>query len=191
MKTRKSIICSLLLSCVGLSARAQVLTLDSVFAQVARNPSVKAYDAQINAQEAYASGAKSLDAPRLSAGQYQTPYSLNPNTGSFMVQAEQMFTNPAKLHAKENYQKSLAKVTAEDKNELKNQLFAQARQYYFERVILERKLALLQHTKELLEYILKDANIRLTYGKEKLSNIYKAKAQLYDCLLYTSPSPRD
>jgi cobalt-zinc-cadmium efflux system outer membrane protein len=180
METRKSIICGLLLSCFGLSARAQVLTLDSVFAQVARNPSVKAYDAQINAQDSYASGAKSLDAPRLSAGQYQTPYSLNPNTGSFMVQAEQMFTNPAKLHAKENYQKSLAKVTAEDKNELKNQLFAQARQYYFERVILERKLALLQHTKGLLEYMLKDANIRLTYGKEKLSNIYKAKAQLYD-----------
>lgn len=180
MKTKKLIINSFLLCCLGLSAKAQVLTLDSVLARVALNPSVRAYDAQIDAQNAYAAGAKSLDAPRLSAGQYQTPYSLNPNMGSFMIQGEQMFTNPAKLRAKENYQKSLSKVTAEERNELKNQLFAQARQYYYERVVLEKKLSLLQNTKALLEYMLKDANIRLTYGKEKLSNIYKAKAQLFD-----------
>lgn len=180
MKTKKLIINSFLLCCLGLSAKAQVLTLDSVLARVALNPSVRAYDAQIDAQNAYAAGAKSLDAPRLSAGQYQTPYSLNPNMGSFMIQGEQMFTNPAKLRAKENYQKSLSKVTAEERNELKNQLFAQARQYYYERVVLEKKLSLLQNTKALLEYMLKDANIRLTYGKEKLSNIYKTKAQLFD-----------
>jgi cobalt-zinc-cadmium efflux system outer membrane protein len=46
--------------------------------------------------------------------------------------------------------------------------------------VLERKLALLQNTQGLLEYMLKDANIRLTYGKEKLSNIYKAKAELFE-----------
>ena len=97
-----------------------------------------------------------------------------------MVQAEQMFTNPAKLRAKESYQKGLSKATAEDRNGLKNQLFAQARQYYYERVVLERKLSLLQNSNAILEYMLKDANIRLTYNKEKLSNIYKAKAQLYE-----------
>ncbi len=97
-----------------------------------------------------------------------------------MIQAEQMFTNPAKLRAKEDYMKGMAKVTAEDKNYLKNQLMAQAKQYYYERVVLEKKLALLQNTQSLLEYMLKDANIRLTYGKEKLSNIYKAKADLYE-----------
>jgi len=46
--------------------------------------------------------------------------------------------------------------------------------------VLEKKLALLQNTQNLLEYMLKDANIRLTYGKEKLPNIYKAKADLYE-----------
>jgi outer membrane protein TolC len=180
MKTRTVIIYSFLLCFFGLSAKAQVLPLDSVLARVAKNPSVRAYDAQIQAQDAYAAGAKSLDAPKLSAGQYQTPYSLNPNTGSFMVQAEQMFTNPAKLRAKENYQKGLSKATAEDRNALKNQLFAQARQYYYDRVVFEKKISLLQNIRALLEYMLKDANIRLTYNKEKLSNIYKAKAQLYD-----------
>lgn len=177
MKT-KIILYGLLL--IGSASQAQVLPLDSVLAKVSHNPGLLAYDAKARAQDAYASGATSLEAPKISAGQYQTPYSLNPNMGSFMVQAEQMFTNPAKLKAKAAYQQGLSKVTAEDKSYLQNQLVAQARQYYLARVVLEKKLALLKNTRGLLNYMLKDANIRLTYGKEKLSNIYKAKAQLYE-----------
>jgi cobalt-zinc-cadmium efflux system outer membrane protein len=183
MKTTHRIIYTIVICFAGvINAKAQEprLSLDSVLARVAANPSLQAYDAKISAQDAYATGAKSLDAPKISAGQYQTPYQLNPNTGSFMIQVEQMFTNPAKLRAKDGYMKGLAKVTAEDKNYLKNQLIARAKQYYYERVVLEKKLALLQNTQNLFEYMLKDANIRLTYGKEKLSNIYKAKADLYE-----------
>ncbi len=180
MKTKYQIIYNLFICLAGLSAKAQRLPLDSVLARVITNPALQAYDAKANAQDAYAAGAKSLDAPKVSAGQYQVPYQFNPNGGSFMIQAEQMFTNPAKLRAKEDYMKGMAKVTAEDKGYMKNQLIAQAKQYYFERVVLEKKLALLQLTQNLLEYMLKDANIRLTYGKEKLPNIYKAKADLFE-----------
>lgn len=179
MKTKYQIVYTLLICLTGITAKAQRLPLDSVVARITANPALQAYDARISSQDAYATGAKSLDAPKISAGQYQTPYQVNPNVGSFMIQAEQTFTNPAKLRAKEAYMKGMSKVTAEDKNYLKNQLIAQAKQYYYERVVLEKKLALLQNTQNLLEYMLKDANIRLTYGKEKLSNIYKAKAELY------------
>lgn len=178
MKKQQMILIALL--CVAGFAQAQRLPLDSVLARVKANPALQAYDAKVQAQDAYATGARSLDAPKLSAGQYQVPYQLNPNGGAFMIQAEQMFTNPAKLKAKEDYMKGLSKVTAADKSYLKNQLIAQAKQYYYERVILEKKLALLKHTQDLLEYMLKDANIRLTYGKEKLPNIYKAKAELFE-----------
>jgi cobalt-zinc-cadmium efflux system outer membrane protein len=180
MKKTNQIILIVLLGCSSF-AKAQVprLPLDSVLAKIALNPSLQAYDAKISAEDVYVTGAKSLDAPKISAGQYQTPYQVNPNAGSFMIQAEQLFTNPAKLRAKEDYLRGMSKVTAEDKNYLKNQLMAQAKQYYYEWVMLEKKLALLQNTQGLLEYMLKDANIRLTYGKEKLSNIYKAKADLY------------
>jgi outer membrane protein TolC len=166
--------------CLASFAKAQHLPLDSVLARVSNNPALQAYNAKASAQDAYATGAKSLDAPKISAGQYQVPYQLNPNGGSFMIQAEQMFTNPAKLKAKEDYMKGQSKVTATDRDYLKNQLIAQARQYYYERVVLEKKLALLENTRGLLDYMLKDANIRLTYGKEKLSNIYKAKAELFE-----------
>ncbi len=179
-KTHQIIYLTILCFC-GINSKAQErLSLDSVLARVNANPSLQAYVAKMSAEDAYATGAKSLDAPTISAGQYQTPYQLNPNTGSFMIQAEQMFTNPAKLKAKQDYMKGISKVSAEDKNYLRNQLIAQAKQYYYERVVLEKKLALLQQTQNLLEYMLKDANIRLTYGKEKLPNIYKAKAELYE-----------
>lgn len=179
MKTKNKTIYGVLLCLVTVNVKAQRLPLDSVLARVLNNPALQAYDARVSAQDAYATGAKGLDAPKISAGQYQTPYQLSPNAGSFMITAEQMFTNPAKLRAKEDYMKGASKVTAEDRNYMRNQLIYQAKQYYNDRVILEKKLALLQNTQALLEYMLKDANIRLTYGKEKLSNIYKAKADLF------------
>ena len=166
--------------CAATFANAQRLPLDSVLTRVATNPALLSYDAKINAQDAYATGAKSLDAPKISGGQYQVPYQFRPNGGSFMISGEQMFTNPAKLKAKEDYMKGLSKVTAADKGYVKNQLIAQAKQSYYERVVLEKKLALLRNTQGLLEYMLKDANIRLTYGKEKLPNIYKVKAELFE-----------
>ena len=180
MKTKETIYL-LLLFFVGLNAKAQVqhLPLDSVLARINLNPSLLSFDGKISAEDAYVGGARSLDAPKISAGQYQVNYQPRPYAGWFMIYGEQTFTNPAKLRAKEDYLKGVSKVTAEDKNYLKNQLFAQARSAYSDRVVLERKLALLKSTQGLLEYMLKDANIKLTYGKEKLSNIYKAKADLY------------
>jgi cobalt-zinc-cadmium efflux system outer membrane protein len=162
------------------TAKGQTLPLDSVLARVANNPALLAYDSKITAEDAYASSAKNLDAPRLSGGQYQTPYTLNPKGGSLMIQVEQMFSNPAKLRAKENYLKGMSKVTAADKGYMKNQLIAQAKQSYQDRVVLAKKIKVLENMEGLLDYMLKDANIRLTYGKEKLSNIYKAKAERFE-----------
>lgn len=183
MKTMNQIIYILLIwivATVPSKAQVSILPLDSVLAKLATNPGLHAYDAKIRAQNAYATGAKSLPALQISAGQYQTPYQLNPNTGSFMISAEQMFTNPAKLRAKQEYMNGMSKVTAEDKNYLKNQMVAQAKKYYYNMAIIERKRTLLESTRGLLAYMLKSANIRLTYGKEKINNIYKAKAELYE-----------
>ena len=179
-KFKNRIVLIICLAAAIAPAKAQHLSLDSVIAKVSSNPSLLAYDARINAQNMYATGAKNLDAPKLSAGQYQTPYQLSPNMGSFMISGEQLFTNPAKLRAKEDYMQGIAKVTTEDKNYIKNQLIAQAKQYYYDQVVISKKLTVLQSTQNLLDYMLKDADIRLTYGKEKLSNIYKAKAERFE-----------
>ena len=167
-------------ACSRLQAQAPVLPLDSVLARVDRaNPALRMFDAQANAQNQYAAGAKNLDAPKISAGQYQTPYSLNPDMGSFMIQAEQMFTNPAKLRAKQAYMQGQAALTLQQQAYLRNQMLAQARAAYTDAALIVKKQALLANTRQLLEYMLKDADIKITYGKEKLSNIYKAKAEVY------------
>ncbi|MGZ3999947.1 MAG: hypothetical protein ACXVIY_04935, partial [Mucilaginibacter sp.] len=70
MKTKYQIIYAALICLTGLSAKAQRLSLDSVLARVAVNPAIHGYDAKIKAQDSYAAGAKSLDAPKISAGQY-------------------------------------------------------------------------------------------------------------------------
>jgi cobalt-zinc-cadmium efflux system outer membrane protein len=183
MKMIKQVIYTMLIWMTGMvSSKAQnvVLPLDSILVKLAANPDLQVYDAKISAQNAYATGAKSLPAPQISGGQYQTPYQSNPNTGFFMVSAEQLFTNPLKLKAKQNYMNGMSKVTAEDKSYMKNQLAAQAKGYYYNMGIIERKQTLIESTRSLLTYMLKSANIRLTYGKEKLNNIYKAKAELYE-----------
>jgi cobalt-zinc-cadmium efflux system outer membrane protein len=180
----KKLIIPLVLSLLAFTTsngQAPLLPLDSLLATISRaNPALLASAARAGAQNEYARGARNLDAPKISAGQYQTPYSLKPDAGSFMIQAEQMFTNPAKLKAKEKYMQGMSAVTEQEQAYLRNQLLAQARVYYSDQVVISKKLALLQNTRELLEYMLKDANIKLTYGKEKLNNIYKAKADLYE-----------
>ena len=180
-------ICKLYLTLVicisGISiseAQETYLSLDSVITNINNNPQLKIYLAQIAAQETFAKGAKNLDPPKISAGQYQTPYAFSPKMGSFMITGEQMFTNPAKLRAKENFMKGQSKVTASEMAYSKNQLIAEAKQYYFEAIVYKKKLLILDKTRELIEYMIKDANLRLTYGKEKLGNIYRAKAGLYE-----------
>lgn len=173
---------SLVICISGISiseAQETYLSLDSVITNINNNPQLQIYLAQIAAQEAFAKGAKNLDPPKISAGQYQTPYAFSPNMGSFMISGEQMFTNPAKLRAKENFLKGQSKVTASEMAYSKNQLIAEAKQYYFEAIVYKKKLLILDKTRELIEYMIKDANLRLTYGKEKLGNIYRAKAGLY------------
>lgn len=181
MKTKlKLLLVISLMACNLIRAQAPLLSLDTVLAKINQsNPALLAYTAKANAQKEYAKGARNLDAPQFSAGQYQVPYSFNPNMGSFMVQASQNFTNPAKLNAKEKYMQGISAVTAQEQAYIKNQLLAQARGYYYRQAVIEKKLAQLENTKRLFEYMLKDASIKLTYGKEKLENIYKVKADLY------------
>ncbi len=66
MKTTYQIIYITLFCFTGITtakAQEQRLPLDSVLARVTTNPALQAYDARISSQDAYAKGAKNLDAP--------------------------------------------------------------------------------------------------------------------------------
>ena len=169
------------------NTNAQTLSLDSVLGAIERsNPMLFVYDAKTNALDAYATGAKSWMPPQAGAGFFMTPYDSrmwrseggNPGMGSFMLSAEQMFPNRAKLNANYNYMKSMGRVEVENKNYQRNQLIGEAKMNYYEWAIMLKKQTILKESEELLNLVIKSSEIHYQYGSEKLSSIYKARAQL-------------
>lgn len=170
---------------------AQVLTIDSILNAIEKNqPELKMYDAKINAINAYATGAKSQDAPQVGAGFFMTPYnpqmwkadpSMNSNgMGSFMISAQQMFMNPTKLNANAEYMKSMSGVETEMKKSMANELFSMAKMSYYEWVLLKRKLIILKESEDILNYLIESTELRYKYGMDKLNAYYKAKGMLGD-----------
>ena len=91
-----------------------------------------------------------------------------------------MIPNPAKQKANYNYMQGMAPVEQQGKEAKKNEMFAMAKQNYYEWVVLKKKYDVLVQTDSLLNYIVQVAQLRYTYNKEKLNNIYKAQADLYE-----------
>jgi outer membrane protein TolC len=184
-----TLLCSVMFF-IGKNVIAQVLTMDSIFKAIDNNPELKMYDAQIKAYDAYASGARSLDPPQVGAGFFMTPYNTmmwkpdamtgSPGMGSFMLSAQQMFMNPGKLNANSDYMKNMSGLDREMKNAMKNELRSMAKMYYYEWLVLKKKLLVYTESEELLNYVLKSTEIRYAYGMDKLNGYYKAKAMLGD-----------
>ena len=187
---RRIFLVAALAGCVGGDVRAQVMSLDSVLSVIASaNPELKVYDARIKAFDKYAEGARALDPPCVGAGFFMTPYNTimwrpdgvgDPGMGSFMISAEQMIANARKRNANAAYMVGMTKVDAEMKNVMRNELFSMAKRSYYEWVVLVKKKDMLVRSEALLHYLVQAAEIRYTYGREKLNAYYKAKAVLGD-----------
>ena len=173
----------ILLGLLGLyaqSSSSQVITLDSILNRIEKsNPMLMMYDQQIAAIHEYSLGAKSWMPPTLSTGPWQAPYSGFSN-GMWMITGEQMIPNPRKQKANYNFMESMGPVEERSKAAKKNDMFTMAKQNYYEWIVLHHKYAVLTQTDSLLDYIVQVAQLRYTYNKEKLNNIYKAQADLYE-----------
>jgi cobalt-zinc-cadmium efflux system outer membrane protein len=179
MKNYKIILLFLLSICM-MNSYAQMLPLDSVLNRIEKNnPMLKMYDEQITAVNNYSQMAKSWMPPTLSTGLWQTPYKSF-SDGMWMITGEQMIPNPAKQKANYNYMQGMATIEQQGKEAKKNEMFAMAKQNYFEWIVLQKKYNVLVQTDSLLNYIVQVAQLRYTYNKEKLNNIYKAQADLYE-----------
>ena len=80
------------------------------------------------------------------------------------------------------YKRQMSSVEKERKNATLNELINDAKQFFYEWIILKKKLVILSENERILEFMIKNAEIRYRNGLEKISAYYKAKA----CLLYTS-----
>ncbi len=179
-KDKQILSCLLLLFILPISASAQIITLDSVLSLIEQNnPMLKMYDEQINAVNNYSEMAKSWMPPTLSTGIWETPYE-NISDGMWMITGEQMIPNPVKQNANYSYMQGMIPIEETGKEAKKNEMFAMAKQNYYDWIVLEMKYDLLLQTDSLLNNIIKVAEIRYTYSQEKLNTIYKAQADLFE-----------
>jgi outer membrane protein TolC len=170
----------------------QVMNLREITDSIStQHPVVKMYNNEIRSMDEAAKGAKSWMPPEFSSGLWMTPY--NPNRwkemddgmggfkegmGQYMIGGQQMFPNKQKQNADAKYMEAMSSVEKEKKNATLNELINDAKQFYYEWIILKKKLAILDQNEKLLDFMIKNAEIRYKNGLEKISAYYKAKAAL-------------
>lgn len=165
----------------------QVLTMQEIQLAIQTNhPALKMLDAEARSMNEEAKGAYSWMPPEFGAGFYQTPYdpgrwkSMNgqPGMGAFMISAQQMFPNKKRQNTEFAYMNAQSSVELQKKDVVVNELLFTARKNYYDWIVLEKKLIVLDENDKLLKFMMQSAEIRYKNGLGKLSAYYKAKAAL-------------
>ena len=164
------------------------LRLDDILPAISNNhPALKSFDAQIKSLDEAAKGATNWEPPQLSTGFWMTPY--NPSLwkkesdgssgmGQYMISGEQMFPNRKLQTAEEKYLQNMSSIEKERKNAGLNELYAQAKSNYYQWVIIKKKLSVLDQGEKILDFMIKNAELRYKNNLGKISAYYKAKAAL-------------
>src|SRR6266498_438650 len=185
---RKLIIISSVLLLTVFAKAQEKLTLDDIFSSISKNhPELKMYDAQIRSWDEAAKGARNWEPPELATGFWMTPYKPNlwkkqndgaTGMGQYMISAQQMFPNRRRLDAEQNYMEAMSSVEKEKKNASLNELYAGAKQNYYQLIIIKKKLAVLDQDEKMLDFMIKNAELRYKNNLGKISSYYKARASL-------------
>ena len=155
------------------------------------NPTAKMYAAQIRSLDEAAKGARSWMPTEFGTGFWMTPY--NPKLwqkgdngttgmGQYMLSVQQIFPNKKKQDAEAAYMEGMSEIDKEKVKYELNQLYADAKKNYYEWIVIQKKLNVINENEKLLNFMIKDAEIRYKNGLDKLSAYYKAKAELGNLL---------
>jgi len=155
------------------------------------NPTAKMYAAQIRSLDEAAKGARSWMPTDFGTGLWMTPY--NPKMwqkgengatgmGQYMLSVQQMFPNRKKQDAEAAYMQGMSASEKERQRFELNQLYAEAKKNYYQWLIQKKKMSVLNENERLLNFMIKDAEIRYKNGLDRLSAYYKAKAELGNIL---------
>ncbi|RST26060.1 TolC family protein [Chryseobacterium lacus] len=166
---------------------AQQMSLPAVMDSIAANhPVVKMYNAEVRSMDAAAKGARSWMPPTVGAGFFMTPYNAKLwqrdgdmlGMGSVAVSVEQMFPNKQKLDANEKLMKAMSSVEKEKLYAALNENFQDAKKLYYSSIVLDKKLQVVKENEKMLDFMIRNAEIRYKNGLSKISAYYKAKAAL-------------
>jgi len=170
------------------TGKAQVKELRDILDTIQHSyPSLKMYDAEIQSLNAAAKGARNWMSPQVSTGFWMVPYNTKlwkangPGTtgiGQYMISAEQIFPNKKANDANEAYMNAMSSVEEENKQATLNDLYAAAKKNYYEWIIIEKKISILDESAKLLQFMITNAETRYKNGLGKISAYYKAKASL-------------
>ncbi len=187
LNIKKTLFTLSLMICISKIGFAQeILTLDTILNKIKQNnPELKMYDQQIKSQDALISGASAWMAPMIGIATFMMPYNNlsrpgNQKDGSLMFTAEQKIPNKAKIKASEDYLNSQSEITIEGKAENFNELRAFTRSIYFEVLIAQKLLNYYSKNLQIIQNLKKLAEIRYTYNKASLSQIYIMEARVYE-----------
>jgi outer membrane protein, heavy metal efflux system len=166
------------------------LGLDSILSAIGRNhPALHASDALARSLDEAAKGARNWEAPQLGTGWWMTPYDPSlwkrqangsSGIGQYMVSAEQTFPNRRKQEADEAYMRGMSAVEHARRGATANELNAAAGRAYYQWVVAEHRMAVLDDDGKLLDFMIRDAELRYKNNLGKISVYYKAKAELGD-----------
>lgn len=169
-------------------SKAQTLSLNAVIDSITTlHPVVKMYNNEIRSMDEAAKGAKSWMPPEFSTGLWMVPYNTalwkkgdmgTTGMGQYMLGGQQMLPNKKKQNADAAYMEAMSSVEKEKKNATLNDLINNAKDLYYEWLILKKKLTIIDQNEQLLDFMIKNAEIRYKNGLEKISAYYKAKAAL-------------
>jgi len=189
MQKIKLFIILLLFTNLFANAQKNTISLSQVLDSIkVKNPVVKMYEAEIKSMDEAAKGAKSWMAPEIGTGFFMTPY--NPmywkpdnkmgtqGMGQYMISAQQMFPNKKRLDAESAYMKSMSSTEQQNKNYALNLLFAEAKNNYYNILIAEKKLSIINENEKLLDFMIQSAELRYKNNMEKIGAYYKTKAAL-------------
>jgi len=183
----KKLIITAVLAFLYTTIDAQQMSLPAVMDSIAANhPVVKMYNAEIRSMDAAAKGARSWMPPTVGAGFFMTPYNAKLwqrdgemlGMGSVAVSVEQMFPNKQKLDANENLMKAMSSVEKEKLYAALNENFQDAKKLYYSSIVLDKKLQVVKENEKMLDFMIRNAEIRYKNGLSKISAYYKAKAAL-------------
>ena len=181
----------ILLLLVTLSAKInfgqQVMQLAAIIDSIQQShPSLKMYDAEVQSMDAAAKGAWSWMPPEAGTGFFMMPYNpkftrktdMGEGMGQYVFAVQQMFPNRKKQTAEYDYMNTMSSVVKEKKQVALNELIAGAKKNYFEWLIIKKKFSVLEQNEKLLDFMIKNSEIRYKNGLGKLNSYYKAKAAL-------------
>lgn len=158
------------------------LSLDSILTRIeTMHPRLAGADARARELDTYAKGAITMPPPRVGGGFFMTPYNTarwSEGMGSFMVTGEQMFPNRRMQKAEQRYMYAMSGMEVAERGVMRNMLFAEAKAAYFNWLVLEKKIAVLEESKTVLRLLIESAEQRFQYNREKLGSIYKAQTEL-------------